>query len=91
MPAYTKPFGRIKHPQKPKYTICPETGAIIYEHIYENGCRMRIAFVDTNVNPPGKPTFEGLTYVYSSFAFPTRAQNYIDQKKGAYRHDFIRA
>jgi len=72
-----------------KETICPKTGAIIYAHIFtqDSNPSKRTAVINTNVNPV--PNLENHTYVYSSFAPPKKAQQWIKSQSGEQEQDLI--
>ena len=54
-------------------TTCLRTGAIIFEHIYENIFGKRIAVVNTN---PNNKELINLQYKYTAYAHPIRANEY---------------
>lgn len=55
-------------------TTCLRTGAIIFEHIYEDVYGKRIAVVNTNSNPTRFSLDK--KYIYTSYAHPIRAKQY---------------
>lgn len=58
-----------------KETIDPNTGAIIHEHIYKDKNDHRFALINDSENV--HPEIKNLSYVYTCFASPSRAQIYI--------------
>lgn len=68
--------------KKVYYTTDPTTGAIIMGHIYKNEIGERIEIANTDVNAPDMSK-AGFTHVYSAYATPKAAQNYIRIQEAA--------
>lgn len=68
--------------KKVNYTTDPTTGAIIMGHIYKNEVGERIEIANTDVNAPDMSK-AGFTHVYSAYATPKAAQNFINIQEAA--------
>lgn len=61
-------------------TINPKTGNVIWEHIFEFQNGHRKSYINESKTDHPDNT-DDCKYVYTAFAYPTRAQTYI--KKGS--------